>query len=141
LLNRWIVPLENRCDFLTLPTGKKIQIPFEQLLIFSTNLDPNDLVDEAFLRRVPYKVFVGDPGPDEYRELMRNVAAELGFPETPEAAEYLLSFYRQKNRRPRRCHPRDLLKQVESYCKYRQIALTIRPEYLRRACRNYFSKL
>ena len=63
LLNRWIVPLENSCDYLTLPTGKKIQIPFEQLIIFSTNLDPDSLVDEAFLRRVPYKIFVGDPTP------------------------------------------------------------------------------
>ena len=141
LLNRWIVPLENHCDFLTLPTGKKIQIPFEQMLIFSTNLDPGDLVDEAFLRRVPYKIFVGDPSPDEYRRLMKVVAKQMGFPETPEAAEFLLAYYQKRERRPRRCHPRDLLKQVESFCRYRQLPLSIRPEYLERACRSYFSSL
>ncbi|MEO1614714.1 MAG: AAA family ATPase [Planctomycetota bacterium] len=141
LLNRWIVPLENKCDFLTLPTGKKIQIPFEQMLIFSTNLDPNELVDEAFLRRVPYKIFVGDPSADEYRQLLSQVAKQMGFPETPEAADFLLSFYTKQNRSPRRCHPRDLLKQVASFCRYRQLPLGIRPEYLDRACRSYFSNL
>lgn len=141
LLNRWIVPLENKCDYLTLPTGKKIQIPFEQMLIFSTNLDPKDLVDEAFLRRVPYKIFVGDPSPEEYRHLMGTVAKQVGFPETPEAADFLLAFYQKGERRARRCHPRDLLKQVESFCRYRQLPLSIRPEYLERACQSYFSNL
>ncbi|MGB7323809.1 MAG: AAA family ATPase, partial [Rubripirellula sp.] len=86
LLNRWIVPLENNCDYLTLPTGKKIQIPFEQLIIFSTNLEPASLVDEAFLRRVPYKIFVDDPTPEEFIQLMTDVAKKLGFPNTPQAA-------------------------------------------------------
>ena len=95
LLNRWIVPLENKCDYLTLPTGKKIQIPFEQLIIFSTNLDPDSLVDEAFLRRVPYKIFVGDPSPDEFRYLMNAVIKQMGFPDTPEAAEHLLALLQQ----------------------------------------------
>ena len=63
LLNRWIVPLEKRYDFLNLPSGKKIQVPFDQLIIFSTNLEPKDLVDEAFLRRIPYKIEVPDPTP------------------------------------------------------------------------------
>lgn len=141
LLNRWIVPLENHCDFLTLPTGKKVQIPFEQMLIFSTNLDPTSLVDEAFLRRVPYKIFVGDPGQNEYRSLMSAVSKKMGFPDTPEAAEHLFAYYQQKKRPMRRCHPRDLLTQVANYCRYRQIPLTIRPEYLDRACRTYFSHL
>lgn len=141
LLNRWIVPLENRCDFLTLPTGKKIQIPFEQLIIFSTNLDPDSLVDEAFLRRVPYKIFVGDPEPDEYRELIKGVTKTLGFPATPEAAEHLLNYYQQSGRNLRRCHPRDLLTQVANFCRYRKMPLTIRPEYLDQACRSYFSQL
>jgi predicted ATPase with chaperone activity len=141
LLNRWIVPLENRCDFLTLPTGKKIQIPFEQLIIFSTNLDPDSLVDEAFLRRVPYKIFVGDPGPEEFRQLISGVSKTLGFPPTPEAAEHLLGFYQRSDRNLRRCHPRDLLTQVANFCRYRKIPLTIRPEYLDQACRSYFSQL
>ncbi len=141
LLNRWIVPLENRCDYLTLPTGKKIQIPFEQLIIFSTNLNPDDLVDEAFLRRVPYKIFVDDPTSTEFRALMKSVAATMGFPETPEAAEHLLAFYQSKNRSIRRCHPRDLLTQVANFCRYRQLPLTLRPEYLDQACKSYFSAL
>lgn len=141
LLNRWIVPLENRCDFLTLPTGKKIQIPFEQFLVFSTNLDPDSLVDEAFLRRVPYKIFVGDPTANEFRTLMADVSQQLGFKVTPEAAEHLLRFYRGNNRPLRRCHPRDLLTQVASFCRYRKIPLTIRPEYLDQACRSYFNQL
>ncbi|WP_144059786.1 AAA family ATPase [Rhodopirellula sallentina] len=141
LLNRWIVPLENRCDYLTLPTGKKIQIPFEQLIIFSTNLNPDDLVDEAFLRRVPYKIFVDDPSENEFRILMKTVGAQMGFPETPEAAEHLLAFYKSSKRAPRRCHPRDLLTQVANFCRYRKIPLTLRPEYLDQACKNYFSAL
>lgn len=141
LLNRWIVPLENRCDYLTLPTGKKIQVPFEQLIIFSTNLNPDDLVDEAFLRRVPYKIFVDDPTSQEFRILMKGVAAKMGFPETPEASEHLLKFYQSTNRPPRRCHPRDLLTQVANFCRYRNLPLTLRPEYLDQACRNYFSAL
>jgi predicted ATPase with chaperone activity len=141
LLNRWIVPLESRHDFLTLPTGKKIQIPFEQLILFSTNLDPDALVDEAFLRRVPYKIFVGDPSKDEYRQLMQDMTAKLGFPDTPEASEHLLSYYQSSERNLRRCHPRDLLTQVANYCKYRKLPLAIRPEYLDQACRSYFSQL
>ena len=141
LLNRWIIPLENQCDYLTLPTGKKIQIPFEQLIIFSTNLNPKSLVDEAFLRRVPYKIFVGDPGPDEMRRLMQTVGRSLGFPDTPKAAEHLLAFYTRTKRSPRRCHPRDLLTQVANFCRYRKIPLTLSPDLLDQACRSYFSEL
>lgn len=141
LLNRWIVPLENNCDYLTLPTGKKIQIPFEQLIIFSTNLDPSELVDEAFLRRVPYKIFVDDPTPREYRQLVHEVAKKLGFDDTPQAAEHLLKYYESNGRPLRRCHPRDLLTQVVNFCKYRKLPLAIRPEYLDQACRSYFSNL
>ena len=79
LLNRWIVPLEQRHDFLNLPNGKKIEVPFDQLIIFSTNLEPRDLVDEAFLRRIPYKIEVLDPSEDEFRELFELMAAKLGF--------------------------------------------------------------
>lgn len=141
LLNRWIIPLENRRDYLTLPTGKKIQIPFEQLILFSTNLDPTSLVDEAFLRRVPYKVFVDDPTPAEYRKIMQTVSRQLGFADTPAAAEHLLAFYQRTGRPLRRCHPRDLLAQVANACKYRKLPPTIRPEYLDQACRSYFGQI
>ncbi len=141
LLNRWIVPLENKIDYLTLPTGKKIQIPFEQLIIFSTNLEPSSLVDEAFLRRVPYKIFVDDPSKREYCELVAEVARKMGFPDTPQAATHLMKFYEESGRKMRRCHPRDLLTQVANFCKYRKLPFAIRPEYLDQACRSYFSQL
>ncbi len=141
LLNRWIIPLENRLDYLTLPTGKKIQIPFEQLILFSTNIEPSTLVDEAFLRRVPYKVFVDDPSPEEFRKIMQMVGRQLGFPDTPAAAEHMLAFYQRTGRAIRRCHPRDLLNQVANFCKYRKLALVIRPEFIDQACRSYFGKI
>ena len=141
LLNRWIVPLENNCDYLTLPTGKKICIPFEQLILFSTNIDPKTLVDEAFLRRVPYKIFVDDPTPKEFWQLMKVVGKSLGFPDTPQAAEEMLKFYKATGRSIRRCHPRDLLNQVLNYCKFRKIPPTLRPEFLKQACSSYFSEL
>ena len=74
LLNRWIVPLENRHDFLKLSSGQKIQVPFQQLIIFSTNLDPAELIDEAFLRRIPYRIEVTDPSDDEFQSLFQLVA-------------------------------------------------------------------
>lgn len=141
LLNRWIVPLENRHDFLTLPTGKKIQIPFEQMIIFSTNLKPESLVDEAFLRRVPYKILVDNPTEDEYRSLVVEVAKQLGFEPMPEAGDYLIAKYRDTNREMRRCHPRDLLKQVRNACVYRKIRPQLRAELLDQAWRSYFSEL
>ncbi len=79
LLNRWIVPLEKRFDFLSLPNGKKISVPFDQLIIFSTNLEPRDLVDEAFLRRIPYKIEAIDPSEDEFRQLFRILAPKMGW--------------------------------------------------------------
>ncbi|HEY2148587.1 MAG TPA: AAA family ATPase, partial [Pirellulales bacterium] len=79
LLNRWIVPLEKRVDFLNLPNGKKLQVPFDQLIIFSTNLQPKDLVDEAFLRRIPYKIDIGDPTEADFRQLFKVMAPKLGF--------------------------------------------------------------
>ena len=79
LLNRWIVPLEKRYDFLNIPSGKKIQVPFDQLIIFSTNLEPKDLVDGAFLRRIPYKIEVPDPTEEEFRALCKLMAPNLGF--------------------------------------------------------------
>ncbi len=141
LLNRWIVPLENRCDYLTLPTGKKIQVPFEQLIIFSTNLNPDELVDEAFLRRVPYKIYVDNPSVDEFRTLVLDVSMSMGFAPAPEAADYLIELYRKSNRPMRRCHPRDLLKQVKNSCSYRKIRLQLKAELLDQAWRTYFSEL
>jgi SpoVK/Ycf46/Vps4 family AAA+-type ATPase len=140
LLNRWIVPLENRHDFLTLATGKKIQVPFEQLIIFSTNLQPQDLADEAFLRRIPYKIEVGDPSPQEFRALFEVFCRSFGCEYRPEAVDYLVeTHYRPAGRPLRRCQPRDLLAQIHNYCVYHDIPMDLRPDYLDRVVHSYFT--
>lgn len=142
LLNRWIIPLENRLDYLTLPTGKKISVPFEQTVIFSTNLLPQDLVDEAFLRRVPFKIEIADPSPQEFMVIFQRACAAMGFPWRPDVVKQLITGYFLANNRPlRRCYARDLLKQVKAYCVYRGEPCDIRIEYLQHACRNYFGTL
>src|SRR5439155_4237447 len=90
LLNRWIIPLEKGHDYLNLPSGRQIQVPFDQLLVFSTNLPPQKLIDEAFLRRIPYKIEVTDPSPREFRDLVRHWCGKLGLEYQEEAVEYLL---------------------------------------------------
>lgn len=140
LLNRWIIPLENRHDYLTLPTGKKIHVPFEQLIIFSTNLEPSDLVDEAFLRRIPYKIEISDPDLEEFRHLFELHAAGFGIEYNADAVELLLKrHYLSQNRAFRRCHPRDLLSQIKNYCRYHDIPLEMRPEYFEKVAKSYFS--
>ncbi|MGI9456978.1 MAG: AAA family ATPase [Aeoliella sp.] len=140
LLNRWIVPLENRFDFLSLATGRKIQVPFDQLIIFSTNLEPEDLADEAFLRRIPYKVEVGDPSLSEFRLLFKFCCNSLGCGYRPEAVDYLVQkHYRPTGRPLRRCQARDLLAQVQNYCVYQGVTLELRPDYLDRAVSGYFT--
>jgi hypothetical protein len=140
LLNRWIVPLEKRYDFLNLPNGKKIQVPFDQLIIFSTNLEPRDLVDEAFLRRIPYKIEVLDPTEEEFRELFRIMAGQLGIEYREGPIEHLIeTCYRKTGRTFRCCHPRDLLLQIRSYCRFRKLPLEMTNEYFDLAVENYFS--
>lgn len=140
LLNRWIVPLETRHDFLTLPTGKKIQVPFEQLVIFSTNLEPEDLVDEAFLRRIPYKIHATDPTDDEFHRLFKMYSEKFGCEYRKDVINYLLdTHYRPVGRAKRRCHPRDLLTQVRNYCRYNKRPLELLPEYFDIVVQSYFA--
>jgi predicted ATPase with chaperone activity len=140
LLNRWIVPLEKRYDFLNLPSGKKVQVPFDQLIIFSTNLEPKDLVDGAFLRRIPYKIEVTDPSEDEFRTLMKLMAPLMGFQYDEAVATYLIeTHYRAVNRPFRACQPRDLLLQVKNYCSYKRQPKTLTNEAFDFAVENYFS--
>jgi DNA polymerase III delta prime subunit len=142
LLNRWIIPLENKIDFLTLPTGKKISVPFEQIVLFSTNLQPHDLVDEAFLRRVPFKIEIRDPSEDEFVKLFRLACESMGFPWRPEVVSLLIHGFFKANKLPlRRCYARDLLNQVRAYCTYRSEPLDLRIDYLQHACRNYFGSI
>jgi predicted ATPase with chaperone activity len=140
LLNRWIVPLEKRYDFMTLASGKKIQVPFDQLIIFSTNLDPKDLVDEAFLRRIPYKINVPDPDEAEFHRLFELCSAQVGCAYEREAVDYLLgTHYRPLGRALRRCHPRDLLLQIQHYCRYNDRPVELKTEYLDLVVQNYFT--
>jgi hypothetical protein len=140
LLNRWIIPLENRHDFLMLATGKKIQVPFEQLIIFSTNLQPTDLADEAFLRRIPYKIEVGDPSREEFMTLFKIIAKGLHCEFRQEAVDHLIEKHYTKHNRPlRRCQPRDLLNQVRNYCVYNSLPVEMRPEYFDRVVPSYFT--
>ncbi len=140
LLNRWIVPLEARLDFLTLSTGKKIQVPFEQLIIFSTNLEPADLVDDAFLRRIPYKIEIGDACEEEFHELFKIYAKSFSCAYDPDAVDYLIkTHYHPLNRPLRRCHPRDLLSQILNFCTYNGVPMEMRPDYFDRVVKSYFT--
>jgi hypothetical protein len=140
LLNRWIVPLEKRCDFLNLPNGKKIQVPFDQLVVFSTNLEPRELVDEAFLRRIPYKIEVVDPTEEEFRQLFELMGKKLAVVYRREAVDYLVEKHFKAAGRPLRfCHPRDILLQVQNYCKYHKRPAEMTNEYFDRAVENYFA--
>lgn len=142
LLNRWIVPLENRLDYLTLGTGKKIQVPFDQLIIFSTNLDPSQLVDEAFLRRIPYKIEIGDPSEKEFFRLFEMAAEQFGCEYRAEVVAYVIDTHYQKSQRPmRRCHPRDLMRQVRNYCTYYDRPIEMDRELFDRVAGSYFTNL
>jgi hypothetical protein len=139
LLNRWIVPLESRFDYLTLHTGKKFQIPFDVLTVFATNLNPASLADEAFMRRIPYKIAIGDPTIDQFTQIfeMNCRTRDLRFHQVMVA--YLQRRHYVPLRRPMRaCHPRDLLEHVTAMCRYRGIEPVITRELLDAACSAYF---
>jgi hypothetical protein len=139
LLNRWIIPLENRQDFLRLRTGQKFAIPFDQFIVFATNLEPRTLMDEAFLRRLRSKVKVDYVNRDQFVEIFRLYCHQYHLEFDPEAVEYLLVHYYDGGLRPlTACHPRDLLEQILDYCRFRQLPPSLTPENLDRACHSYF---
>lgn len=142
LLNRWIVPLENRVDFLTLHTGLKIEVPFDVLIVFSTNLPPRDLVDEAFLRRLRHKIEIGDPTYEEYREIFRRVAADKKVEYSDRGLAYLLqNWYIKRNRKLRASHPRDLCDQILDISSYLGTPPAMTEDMLDRAASAYFVDL
>jgi predicted ATPase with chaperone activity len=139
LLNRWIVPLEKRMDYLTLHTGGKFPIPFDCLLIFATNLDPTELVEEAFLRRIHYKIAVDNPSAEEYAEIFRRCCEAQGIPFDPAAlAQVYRDFYQGMNIPARACHPRDILAHVCDIAKYQSTGPQLSSELVDMACRSYF---
>ena len=139
LLNRWIVPLETRYDYLTLRTGQKISIPFSTFIVFATNIKPADLVDEAFLRRIHYKVFAQSPTIDEFLQIFDKVCGERGIEFKREVVEDLLErYYRPRQLPMRGCHPRDLVEHVLSLAEYRETERELTAELLDAACASYF---
>jgi predicted ATPase with chaperone activity len=142
LLNRWIVPLENRIDYLTLHTGRKIEIPFDVLVIFSTNLPPKDLVDEAFLRRLRHKIEIGDPTYEEFREIFKAVAQAKRVQYSDQGLAYLLQeWYIKANRKLRASHPRDICDQIIDISRYLNIEPAMSKDMLDRAAEAYFVDL
>jgi len=142
LLNRWIVPLEKRVDFLTLHTGRKIEIPFDVLIVFSTNLAPRDLVDEAFLRRIRHKIEISDPSWDEYREIFRRICEHRKVPYDDRGLAYLIQeHYLKPNRAKRACHPRDIVDQLIDIARYLNVQPALTKDLIDRACQAYFVEI
>jgi hypothetical protein len=139
LLNRWIVPLESRVDYLTLHTGKKFEIPFDVLIVFATNLNPESLADEAFLRRIPYKIYAKNPTPEEFSEIFALNCRKRGVVFDPVVVEYLVRrYYEPRGIEMRACQPRDLVEQVVNLCRYDGRDPAISRELLDKACSSYF---
>ncbi|MFZ5807276.1 MAG: ATP-binding protein [Verrucomicrobiota bacterium] len=142
LLNRWIVPLEKKIDFLTLHSGTKIQVPFDELVVISTNLDPKDLVDEAFLRRIRYKIPIKDPTEENFKKIWQLVSQGKGVPYSDEVVDYFMQKHMKPRKKPcRGCLPRDILELVIDACRYRQTPVTITPSLLDDAAEAYFVSL
>jgi predicted ATPase with chaperone activity len=141
LLNRWIVPLEKRIDYLTLATGRKIDVPFDAMIVFSTNLNPEELVDEAFLRRIRYKIHIPDPSWEEFREIFMRAAERAGVPYTDDALRYIVTeFYIKPKRKPRAVHPRDIIEELVDIARFRGVPPTLSTELITLACQAYFLK-
>jgi SpoVK/Ycf46/Vps4 family AAA+-type ATPase len=139
LLNRWIVPLESRVDFLTLQTGQKFDFPFMTLVVFATNVKPQDLVDEAFLRRIQYKIFAESPTRDEFLQIFQNCCRDKNIDYRPDVVEDLLvSYYRPRQIQLRGCQPRDLINQAISLAEYYGKPPELTKEILEAACASYF---
>jgi len=138
LLNRWIVPLERKVDFLTLHTGKKISVPFEQLVVFSTNLEPSRLVDEAFLRRMGYRVRIEPPNENTYRLIFERYADTAGVIYEPDLLDHLLQKYTAERRIRKACEPRDLINRLLDICQFKGLPPILNEELLDLSWNNYF---
>lgn len=139
LLNRWIVPLETQIDFFRLQTGQTFQIPFKQLIVFATNLDPEDLVDDAFLRRIQIKVEVTSPSEKLFYRLFATMCQQLNITFDKDSfVHFLQEWYHKTGRRYQAVHPRDVLKGVVALCEYEGLPNQLTPELIDEACLNYF---
>ncbi|MSR59216.1 MAG: ATP-binding protein [Planctomycetaceae bacterium] len=138
LLNRWIIPLEFQIDYLTLHTGQKIVVPFRQMVIFATNLDPADVTDPAFLRRMGYRLYLVKPSPERYAEIFKRYAARSGAAADPSLIGRVLERYRSEGRELRGCEPRDLIERAKDICRFRSQPLELNDEVLDVAWNGYF---
>ncbi|MBZ0257519.1 ATP-binding protein, partial [bacterium] len=142
LLNRWIIPLEERMDYLTLHTGKKFSIPFEQFVVFATNLDPADLADPAFLRRIRYKIFVGAPSKEAYLSIFKQECRKKEMAlDGVNLDEFIDEFYQKPNRLLRACDPRDLTDLISDECRFNQQSTDITTDRLHHVAKSYFADL
>ena len=142
LLNRWIVPLETRVDYLSLHTGKKIEIPFEQLVVFATNLDPARLVDEAFLRRIRYKLKVDNPSIEDFCRVFKAVCQARGVQYQQEGFDHLVQeWYVKRPREFKNCHPRDIVDQLLEISRYKRLEPAASPKLIAMAASSYFADL
>jgi SpoVK/Ycf46/Vps4 family AAA+-type ATPase len=141
LLNRWIVPLDRRVDYLSLRYGVKFQIPFELMVVFSTNLDPNDLADEAFLRRIQNKIYVEAVDDETFDQIFHRVVTQRNIPHEPDSAEYLRHLCLSEGRRElRACYPADICNILQSISRYENRSLRMTKDDLERATSLYFAK-
>jgi predicted ATPase with chaperone activity len=141
LLNRWILPLEKRIDFLTLPNGIKFQVPFDVLLIFCTNIEPKELLDEAFLRRIPYKVKIEDPSEEKFRHIMKFMAPQYSIEYDEAMVSHLINHYFRGKRPFRSCHPRDILEQIVNVSAYLRKRPRLTKGLINIAAINYFAAM
>jgi SpoVK/Ycf46/Vps4 family AAA+-type ATPase len=140
IMNRWIVPLDRRVDYLALHTGKKFMIPFDVIVVFSTNLLPSKLADEAFLRRLGYKIYVGALSEEEYKRITLQVCAELNIPFSEDGFSYLLHEHHYKSGKPlSACIPRDIMEQLRDISRYEGKPAEMTKELLDWAWNNYFT--
>ncbi len=140
IMNRWIVPLDRHLDYLALHTGKKFMIPFDVIVVFSTNMPPKQLADEAFLRRLGYKIYIGELEEEDYRAISRQVCEELHIPYSESGLEYLLHEHHYKEGKPLlACIPRDILGQVRDVARYENVQPELSEELLDWAWNNYFT--
>ena len=139
LMNRWIVPLDRHRDYLTFHSGYKFMVPFDVVLIFSTNLKPADLADPAFMRRLGHKIHVGALTEDEYKAIFRQVCDELEIAYVETVFEHLLHNHHQRKQRPLlACYPKDLLGQVRDFARYEGVEPQLTVQAIDRAWDNYF---
>ncbi len=142
LLNRWIVPMEKNIDFLALHTGRKIEVPFAVLIVFSTNLPPRDLVDEAFLRRIRHKIEITSPSYETYRDIFKSVCTRRKIQYNEQMVRYLLQeYYIKRNQKLRASHPRDILDQIMDIADYLGVRPALTKEMIDLAAASYFVEL